>query len=204
MAAGPSLQLLPVYHRWYFRTGAGGDFEDLVKLLKPQVVDARVGYRDIDVQAPGSTLPGIAGPDNKRASSSLAAPCAHLTARSRLNRKTQRDEFEKWAGTPPHPFQRSLAALINLADDYQIKPAPAANAAPSLDTSTRSELKKNEKVSPDPLIVPPLYGRWHAAVDRLLVQRTGTTPVPNPQNWIHELNLYLRHRSAASAGTQVI
>lgn len=199
----PESQLLPVYHRWYFRTGAGGDFEDLVKLLKPQVVDARVGYRDIDVQAPGSTLPGIAGPDNKgilKLGGALRAPDSALSP----EQKTQRDEFEKWAGTPPHPFQRSLAALINLADDYQIKPAPAANAAPSLDTSTRSEFGEDENVSPDPLIVPPLYGRWHAAVDRLLVQRTGTTPVPNPQNWIHELNLDPRHRSAASAGTQVI
>jgi hypothetical protein len=199
----PESQLMPVYHRWYFRTGAGGDFEDLVKLLKPQVVDARVGYRDIDVQAPGSTLPGIAGPDNKgvlKLGGALRAPDSALSA----EQKAQRDQFEKWAGSTPHAFQRALAALINLADDYQIKSATAANAAPQLDTSTQSEFGDDEDVSPDPLIVPPLYGRWHAAVDRLLVQRDGTSTVTNSQNWIHELNLDPRYRSAANAGTQVI
>lgn len=199
----PESQLLPVYYRWYFRTGAGGDFEDLVKLLTPQVVDARVGYRDIDVQAPGSTLPGIERPDAKgvlKLGGALRAPGDTLSPKE----KEQRKQFEQWAGTTPHAFQRALAALINLADDYQIKPAPNANAAPQLDTSTQSEFGDNEDVSPDPLIVPPLYGRWHAAVDRLLTQRDGTTAVPHPHNWIHELNLDPRHRSAANAGTQVI
>ena len=199
----PELQLLPVYLRWYFRTGAGGDFEELVKLLKPQAVDARVGYRDIDTQAPGSTLPGIAGPDNRgvlKLGGALRAPDSALTP----EQKAQRDAFEKWAGSTPHVFQRALAALINLADDYAIKTAPDANAAPELNTATQSELGDDEDVSPDPLVVPPLYGRWHAAVDRLLVERDGATPVPNPQNWVHELNLDPRHRSAANAGTQVI
>ncbi len=43
----------PVYFRWFFRTGAGGDFESLVRLLQPRDMDNRVGIRDMDVQAPG-------------------------------------------------------------------------------------------------------------------------------------------------------
>ena len=35
-----------------------GDFEYLVRLLKPQPVDQRVGTRDMDVQDPGLELPG--------------------------------------------------------------------------------------------------------------------------------------------------
>ena len=33
----------PYYYRWYFRTGTVGDFEYLVRLLKPRTVDKRVG-----------------------------------------------------------------------------------------------------------------------------------------------------------------
>ena len=55
----------PYYHRWYFRTGTVGDFEYLVRLLKPQPVDSRVGTRDMDVQAPAPYLNihGITHPD---------------------------------------------------------------------------------------------------------------------------------------------
>ena len=43
-------------------TAAKGDFEYLVRLLKPRPVDARVGRRDIDVSAPGCNLAGIDKP----------------------------------------------------------------------------------------------------------------------------------------------
>jgi hypothetical protein len=199
----PEAHLLPIYHRWYFRTGASGDFEDLVRLLKPRVVDARVGYRDIDTQRPGAGLPAVPGPDAKgilKLGGALRAPDIALDP----DQKAERDRYENWAGNAPQPFQRSLAALINLADDYLAKPADEANDTPELDTGSISESGAKEDVSPDPLIVPPLYGRWHAAVDRLLVERDGTTPVPNASNWLHQLNLDPRHRTAASAGTQVI
>jgi len=41
----PEPALFPVYYRWYFRTGSSGDFEYLVRLLKPRPMDARVGRR---------------------------------------------------------------------------------------------------------------------------------------------------------------
>jgi hypothetical protein len=49
--------------------------------------------------------------------------------------------------------------------------------------------------TPDPLIVPPIYGRWPAAaasVDR------------NASGWLNELNLDPRYRAAAGLGTQVV
>ena len=58
-AAGPEPQLMPVYHRWHFRTGKSGDFEDLVRLLQPRTVDPKVGLRDMDVQNPSPIIPGI-------------------------------------------------------------------------------------------------------------------------------------------------
>ncbi len=47
----------------------------------------------------------------------------------------------------------------------------------------------------DPVVVPPIYGRWHAAVTS--VDRT-------QPGWINTLNLDPRNRSAGGMGTQVV
>jgi hypothetical protein len=52
----------PIYYEWFFRTGAAGDFEELVRALKPRPIDERVGIRDLDIQRPGFTLPPITSP----------------------------------------------------------------------------------------------------------------------------------------------
>jgi hypothetical protein len=52
----------PVYYEWFFRTGAAGDFEQLVRALRPRAIDKRVGIRDLDIQQPGFTLPPITSP----------------------------------------------------------------------------------------------------------------------------------------------
>jgi hypothetical protein len=48
---------------------------------------------------------------------------------------------------------------------------------------------------PDPEVNPPIYGRWHAAVQS--VDRTA-------QGWVNDLNLDPRNRSGAGMGTQVV
>jgi hypothetical protein len=52
---------LPVYHRWSFGTGEGGDFEALVDRLDKRAAPAGVGRRPMDVAAPGLGLPAAAG-----------------------------------------------------------------------------------------------------------------------------------------------
>src|SRR6266852_3802478 len=47
----------------------------------------------------------------------------------------------------------------------------------------------------DPVIAPPIYGRWHAAVQS--VDRTAA-------GWVNDLNLDPRNRSGAGMGTQVV
>jgi hypothetical protein len=47
----------------------------------------------------------------------------------------------------------------------------------------------------DPVIAPPIYGRWHAAVQS--VDRTAV-------GWVNDLNLDPRNRSGAGMGTQVV
>jgi hypothetical protein len=171
---------LPYYHRWFFRTGGVGDFEFLVRKLRPRPVDPRVGAREIDVLDPGANLPPITDNDPPGVlplGGALRVPAEALTPEA----EAERERRDHWDDPYPHPFQRALAALVDLADDY---------AAGSTD-------------DPDPLIVPPLYGQWHALTQRLLLERNRTPVDPN-DNWVHELNLDPRHRVSAGFGTRVI
>jgi hypothetical protein len=167
----------PFYYRWYFRTGTVGDFEYLVRLLQPRLVPPQVGQRDIDTQRPLVGLPGIDVPGLHgvlRLGGALKVPDANLDPAQ----LAQARQYEDWDSPFPHPFQAAQAALIDLADDY------LAGAAGG----------------PDPIITPPLYGRWHAQTSRLLEV---TTP-PTRDNWVHELNLDPRFRVPAGFGTSVV
>lgn len=188
-------QLHPYYYRWYFRTGTLGDFEYLVRLLVPRIVDPRVGNRDMDVLAPGSNLPAIDDEDLNgviKLGGALRAPTA--------------PDFDDWDDPTPHPFQVALANFINLADEYSDKIASQANAdAGVIPTPPAEGEPPTEPVEEydDPLITAPLYGRWHALTNRLLTEKDGS-PVDNPENWVHELNLDPRYRVPAGFGTGVV
>lgn len=182
------LKLYPVYHRWYFRTGAVGDFEYLVRLLQPRTVDPQVGRRPMDVMDPDANLPPIIGLGGiLRLGGALRAPLSTLSEED-LDEYTQ---FEEWARPYPHVFQSRLARLVNLAADYSDQTAPDANNASGIPVVEDDE---------DPLIVPPLYGRWHAQVPRL----TPADADPARHRWVDELNHDPRHRVAAGLGTGVV
>lgn len=185
---------LPYYHRWYFHTGGAGDFEFLVRLLQPRVPDPKVGRRDIDVhRSPGPGLPGITTPAGiggvLRMGGALRIPLRPP------------DIFDNWDDQPedpyPHPFQTALADLVNLADDYLEQPPAAAHAR--LAGAVARELSAEV----DPIITPPLYGRWHALTSRLLTERDGT-PAEHDRNWVHKLNLDPRFRAPAHLGARVV
>jgi len=177
----------PYYFRWYFKAGAFGDFEYLVNLLKPRPADKRVGVREMDVLHPGSNLPPIGLPAELggilRLGGALQVPFATLP----LPDKQEVTRFDQWDVPFPHAFERAVAALVNLADDYNRQAADAAN--PDGD--------------PDPVVTLPLYGRWHAPTERLLQLADGT-PAPHLTRWVHRLNLDPRFRVAAGFGTGVI
>ncbi|HYM59325.1 MAG TPA: hypothetical protein VEZ11_00380 [Thermoanaerobaculia bacterium] len=189
----------PVYYRWYFHTGGAGDFESLVRLLQPKPPDHRVGRRDMDVQKPGLNVRGIqAGrPDLGgvlKLGGALRVPDADFSG-------PELDEvhkYENWATPYPQPIQEDIAKVVDLADDYAALAADAANkGAGILDPGDPS------KGDPDPVITPPLYGTWHAMTKRMLKARDGSA-VPNPENWVHELNLDPRFRVGAGFGTRVV
>jgi hypothetical protein len=189
----PEPSVMPVYFRWYFRTGSKGDFEYLVTLLKPQPINAGVGTRDMDVQDPGSNIPGITDPalgGVLRLGGALQVPEHDLN----IVEREARQKYENWDQPYPQPFQTALAAFVNLPDDYAAQTAAAANAATAIPGIADD---------PDPLITAPLYGRWHALTQRLLTKQDGT-PADNNQNWVHKLNLDPHYRVPASFATDVI
>ena len=195
-AAGrPEGTSYPFYYHWYFRTSTVGDFEYLVRLLEPKPMDSRVGRRPMDVQEPGVNLPGI---DDAALGGILKLGGALQIPEATLGDDDLADvqKYENWDAPYPHIFQRRLAAFINLTDDYARQAADAANAA-------ASDLPEAIRTNPDPLITAPLYGRWHALTQRLLTDPEGN-PLPQDRNWIHELNLDPRFRTAAGFGTKVV
>ncbi len=188
-------QNFPFYYRWFFRTGDRGDFRYLVSLLKPQPVDKSVGVRDIDVLFPGQGIPpivkdGLGGV--LRLGGALQVPDADLGPDDLADRQ----KYEDWDQPYPDDFEQGLAEFIDLADDYAAATPAAANAA-------TTHLGPDVTDDPDPLITAPLYGRWHALTERLLIERDGT-PAPNSTNWVHRLNLDPRFRVPANFGAEVV
>jgi hypothetical protein len=197
---------LPIYHRWQFSTGTIGDFEYLVRLLKPVTANPKVGRRDMDAHKPGANLPewveapGL--PDDQKTEGIFLLGGA-LRAPLSLADFNKIKKYELWsdAATPKaHPFQDTMAALLNLENDYKNKASQQANQESGL-FGAPSDPDDPEDL--DPVITPPIYGRWHANVQRLL-HDAADHDLPNRENWIHELNLDPRFRVAAGFGTGVI
>lgn len=160
----------PVYYQWRFRTGERGDFESLVNLLQPRPVDERVGVRDLDLQKPGFGVPGmIDGPGDE--------PVMGLEGALKSPQAAPRPDAWPPAAPANYPdFLRKLEEQVNLQDTLLHPPDPAVG-------------------HPDPVVSPPLYGRWHALQRRLNVEQEG---------WVNELNRDPRYRAPAGLGTQVI
>ena len=190
--------LYPIYHEWFFKTGSMGDFEYLVRLLKAKPIDSRVGTRDMDVQHPGVNVSGISNPDLKgvlKLGGALRIPFDTLG----IEDKKIVTKYDRWDEEPyPHQFQKDLSAFINLSDEYYSKTSADANADSGLGLDPN--INDDDK---DPLVTAPLYGRWHALMQRILKNNDGLD-LPNYKNWMHELNLDPRFRVAAGFGTQVI
>ena len=120
----------------------------------------------------------------------LQVPCETLPTRRPGG---GRRKYERWDEPFPHPFQTALAALVNLADDYAQQPG-----------RTRTRRAGPRRDDPDPLVTPPLYGRWHALTQRLLRRRATARRSPDDDNWVHELNLDPRLPGAGGLGTAVV
>ncbi|MCI0628705.1 MAG: hypothetical protein L0387_44830 [Acidobacteria bacterium] len=167
-------RLFPIYYRWFFRTGSKGDFEFLVDLLEPREADRRVGVRDMDMQDPDYGTRGME-PDFDV-----------IGLEGALRSTTMVSSPAQWppAGTVfENPEPRSPGEFLNAVE---------------LNVNRQFTLQQQEPEGghPDPIVSPPLYGRWYAQTERLVVR--------NPAGWVDELNADPRLRTPAGAGTQVI
>lgn len=157
----------PVYHSWFFKTGAAGDFESLARLLQPRILDHTVGQRAIDLQKSNNPLLEAAPlPDNG-------------------NQTTVK-------------MQGALQPVDTIAEDWDCS-EPYSEAIRDI-INAPSEILLNTPASADPLIAPPIYGRWHAAEDTVDPVLNATQSI----NWLQEVNLDPRMRVMAGAGAEVI
>ena len=170
---GAGQTVYPIYYRWFFRTGSKGDFEFLVDLLEPRPVDKRVGVREMDMQRPGYEVDGMESPlDVMGLEGALKSPEMEPFPTDWPPQETE----------PPEPgsaaaFLTQLETKVNL--QFTIQQEESAN-----------------NPHPDPIISPPLYGKWYGLAEKLEAQ-TGS-------GWVNELNRDPRYRTPAGAGTQVI
>lgn len=91
---------LPVYHHWRFRTGEGGDFESLVRLLRAVSAPEGLGTRPMEVSRPGFKLPE-SFPGNAR-----------LALEGAL-RPMETEGIAPWPEGTAGPFRTELARIVN-------------------------------------------------------------------------------------------
>lgn len=91
---------LPIYHQWQFRTGEGGDFESLVRLLHATPAPDALGKRPMDISRPGFPLPA-----------SLPTP-AQVALEGAL-RPIERRTLAPWPDSVEAPFKSGLATIIS-------------------------------------------------------------------------------------------
>ena len=169
---GPAWQIgdavvnLPVYYSFSFSTGDAGDFESLALRLKPTALTG-VGSRALAVDDPRNRAAW-----NVRPATSAGATLDLHGALDTIPPPGAPPQPDEWNSTDEATFKPALASVINAATP--------ASGNPS---------------DPDPVVVPPIYGRYHAAVRS--VSATGA-------GWVNELNLDPRLRAPAGLGAQVV
>lgn len=84
--------------------------------------------------------------------------------------------FKKWHFTY-NQFVDGLLDLLNKPEDILQTPSASNH---------------------DPIITPPIYGKWHALKTSL------TQPSESDNDWLHELNLDPRYRAMAGLGAEVV
>lgn len=163
---------LPVYYHWAFRTGAGGDFEELVRRLEARALPPEVGKRPMDISRPGFRVEPPPPPEG----AVLGLEGALRPVRSRP---------DDWADASRLPFQTELKRILN----------------------TPWQLATKEGGDQEPIVGPPIYGCWQAAVHEVAAtDPPSLAPPPSwpPPLWLDELNLDPRNRVAAGMGTEVV
>ena len=178
---------MPIYFDWYFRTGEKADFESLVELLEPRILDPRIGIRAIDCARPGFVRvddQGRAKPVPLGETPGLPPPQPLIQGLEGAL-KTDRTLSLPLAFTS-NAFQDELQILVNLPETLQ--------------TNLNAPAGSDEDFLNDPVVTVPFYGQNHARqhkTDKVLLD-------PSKSGWYHDLNRDPRTRVPAGFGTGVI
>lgn len=178
---------LPFYYDWSFTTGEKADFESLVELIEPRVLDEKIGIRSMDCTKPGFVLvesDGRARLGPLGVAMELPAPAPSVQGLEGAL-KTDRTKSRPVAFTP-NAFQDELQILVNLPE--------------TIATDTSAPPGPDDDFLNDPVVTLPFYGQNHARQHKsdtvlLDVSKTG---------WYHDLNRDPRTRVPAGFGTRVI
>ena len=179
----------PIYYEWRFWTGQEGeDFQTMAQQIQPvnaHDLPVGLGKRWVDVQSPGYQLRYAGGePPNQGA--------LLMNGALRLPDSAIPDLLNEESASAA-AFTHDLAALVNLEEDLKIgEDLPEDH----LYGTNPFFAEEGESIYDDPIITPPLYGRWHAGRKR--VDAAGQS------NWVDQLNLDPRHRIAAGLGAEVV
>jgi hypothetical protein len=178
---------LPVYFDWSFRTGAQVDFEALVEIIEPRVLDARIGIRNMDCEHPGFVKVDGHGRERPPLPGEAAGLPAALPPIQGLEGALRTDRTKSLPEVfTPNAFQDELQILVNLPQEIQ--------------NDTSAPPGSDENFLDDPIVTLPFYGQNHARQhksDKLLLDVTKT-------GWYHDLNRDPRTRVPAAFGTLVI
>lgn len=184
----------PVYYEWQFMTGVEGDFESLVRKLKPQPVHPSVGTRAMDVQSPGLGVNFGAGPAYNNGVLMLEG-C--LLPPGGYNSRTA----YPWSNAAPSiTYRLKLAGLLNLGEDMLEATFPPSSVQPYT-TNPYGYTDALPTIQDDPIVTPDLYGRWHALKRKLDATNLALT---NNNTWLYESNLDPRSRAVAGIGVKYI
>lgn len=177
----------PVYYEWEFRTGEA-DIELLARRIKPQdLIGLDVGklWMDVSDIGYGTLLEYQGAIDPARPGFMPFQGALRMVDDVTLNLTQQNSATEKaWVS--------NLAALLNLNTNYR-----------STDLKTLPGFTENKiwTDQDDPILVPPIYGRWYANKEGSPVLNPPGTP---PTVWLEQLNLDPAYRAAAGLGTEVV
>ncbi len=178
---------LPFYYDWYFRTGEKADFESLVELLEPCILNPKIGIRSMDCARPGFVRvdsEGLEKPVLPGGQPGLPPPNPPIQG---LEGALKTDRTNSLPTTfTPNAFQDELQILVNLPETIQ--------------TNLNAPAGSDEDFLNDPVVTAPFYGQNHARqhkTDKVLLD-------VSKSGWYHDLNRDPRTRVPAGFGTGVI
>ena len=213
--------LVPVYYQWSFTTGPGGDFESLARKLEYRELPKEVGIKKLDVSDSLLSVGSEVGFNRPLffggALWSLLAEEFVISSKKLNVHKYQIDS----SATQPDPEDPSPEEI----KEFIMKTKEIIDLGERLAWSFVKHPDFTNECQ-DPIISPPLYGKWHARKklvsnisddykDPLWVKSLELTPPqmlldeirkysPNENLWIEELNLDPTNRVAAGLGAAVV